>query len=286
MNRTFSTKANLSKLLIWVYNINDYSLVNGAPFKTKTECAKVLNVNRATVGNYLDTQKVYNDKWIISSKILNKNELSYIWSISSKLIEIITGELLGDGHITFRVKKDLRVSGRLEFTFSVKNLPYLKYLKFKSLAYICTDSPPTPWPNPLFGKKPTQYWFSSKSYYFLGELHSFWYKKIEGKWIKILPLDIEKRLTPVSIAHWIMGDGYFSSNSTIICTDNFTQEEVLLLKDILSKKFGLMSVLIKRINPNGNIVWRIKINKLSMEKLKMLIFPYLITEMYYKLGMK
>jgi hypothetical protein len=54
------------------------------------------------------------------------------------------GELLGDGHISVRSKKNLEVSGRLEFTFSIKNLSYLKYLKFKALANICTDSPPTP----------------------------------------------------------------------------------------------------------------------------------------------
>jgi len=110
-------------------------------------------VNRATVKNYLDSQKVYNDKWIISSNKLNKRELVYIWNISSQLLERITGELLGDGHITLRTKKNLEVSGRLEFTFSVKNLSYLKYLKFKALASICTDSSPTPWPNLLTGKK-------------------------------------------------------------------------------------------------------------------------------------
>lgn len=203
-------------------------------------------MNRATVKNYLDSQKVYNDKWIISSNKLNKRELVYIWNISSQLLETITGELLGDGHITLRTKKNLEVSGRLEFTFSVKNLSYLKYLKFKALAYICTDSFPTPWPNLLTGKKkPTQYWFCSKSFSFLGELHSSWYKKIEGKWIKILPEDIEEKLTPIGIAHWIMGDGYYSLGSTIICTDNFTHEEVLRLKNILYIKFGLLSVLKK-----------------------------------------
>jgi LAGLIDADG DNA endonuclease family len=98
-------------------------------------------------------------------------------------------------------------------------------------------------------------------------------------------VDIEERFTSISIAHWIMGDGYYSLGSTIICTDNFTYEEVLMLKDILYIKFGLLSVLRKRINPSGNIVWRIKIKKLSMDKLTMLIYPYLIPEMYYKLGL-
>ena len=41
-------------------------------------------------------------------------------------------------------------------------------------------------------------------------------------------------LTPLSIAHWIMGDGYFSDGTLKLCTDNFTKQEVLLLINILS----------------------------------------------------
>lgn len=41
--------------------------------------------------------------------------------------------------------------------------------------------------------------------------------------MKILPTNIEKFLTPLAIAHWIKGDGYYS-NSVVICTDNFTKK--------------------------------------------------------------
>jgi len=83
-----------------------------------------------------------------------------------------------------------------------------------------------------------------------------------------------------------MGDGYFSSRNTIICTDNFTYEEVLKLKEILYVKFKIVSVIMKRINSNDKIMWRIKIDKLSMNNLREIVFPYFILEMYYKLGIK
>jgi hypothetical protein len=51
-----------------------------------------------------------------------------------------------------------------------------------------------------------------------------------------------------------MGDGYFSEGIIIICTDNFSQEEVLKLIKVLDSKFGIKSTLNKRINPNSNIV--------------------------------
>jgi len=89
--------------------------------------------------------------------LLSQEDLSK-YEISAKVVEVITGELLGDGHIRYKSKDSSRINGRLEFTFSEKNLPYAKYLKYVSLASICTDSELIPWPNPeLRNKKPTQY---------------------------------------------------------------------------------------------------------------------------------
>lgn len=74
-----------------------------------------------------------------------------------------TGELLGDGHISYDPVNKPQINGRLEFTFAAKILHYVNYLKFNVLAAICTPSNPTPWPNPdKDGKEPTQYWFSTK----------------------------------------------------------------------------------------------------------------------------
>jgi LAGLIDADG DNA endonuclease family len=52
-----------------------------------------------------------------------------------------------------------------------------------------------------------------------------------------------------------MGDGYYDNGNVVkICTDNFTQEEVLKLIKILDTKFGIKSSINRRKNPNGNIV--------------------------------
>ena len=107
-------------------------------------------------------------------------------------MEIITGELLGDGYIIYNPKKYPKIYGRLGFTFSAKILCYVEYLKYEALRFICTKSKPTPWPNPLLkNKEPRQYWFSSKHLPILSELHHLWYKEIDGKYIKIIPEGIE-----------------------------------------------------------------------------------------------
>lgn len=194
--------------------------------------------------------------------------------------------MLGDGHIRYDPINAPQIKGRLEFTFSAKILHYVKYLKQDVLAFICNKSEPIAWPNPnVTGKEPTQYWFS-KRLSSISDLHSVWYKQIEGKYVKILPLNIEQLLTPLGLAHWIMGDGYFTDGCVKICTDNFTEQDVLNLVKVLFEKFAIKATANKRNNPDGKVLWTIRISKSSMEQLKLLVGPDLMAEMLYKLGVK
>ena len=119
----------------------------------------------------------------------------------------------GDGHISMGDRFNYpKINGRLVFTFSVQNLPYLRYLKFVLYAPFCTNSV-TPWPNPkTTNKEATTVWCHRQLPLFT-EMHKVWYKEVEGKSVKILPSNIEELLTPISIAlpsgPWIMGDGYW-----------------------------------------------------------------------------
>lgn len=81
-----------------------------------------------------------------------------------------------------------------------------------------------------------------------------------------------------------MGDGYYADGSVKICTDNFTKQEVLILTKVLGDKFGIKATINKRSNASNNVVWIIRISRLSMEKLITLVSPHMIPEMLYKLG--
>jgi hypothetical protein len=149
--------------------------------------------------------------------------MSYI-PLPSLAWQVITGELLGDAHISY-LPNVPQVNGRLVFTFSSKILHYVRYLKYNVLKSICTKSEPSAWPNTrVTGKDTTEYLFSTKRLVSLNNLHPFLYKQVHGKYVKVLPKYIEQLLTPIGLAHWIMGDGYFSVDTIKICTDNFTKE--------------------------------------------------------------
>lgn len=81
-------------------------------------------------------------------------------------------------------------------------------------------------------------------------------------------------------------DGYFTNGTLKVCTDNFTKDEVLKLIKVLHIKYDIKATINKRTNPGGAIKWRIRISKLSMDKLILLVRPYIISEMFYKLGLK
>lgn len=275
--------------LIWVYDLTKLSdnqdyLIKGAPFKT--ECANVLKTTRNSVTLYLDSNKIFNNKLVFSSIELSKEQLSKSL-IPSTVWEAVTGELLGDGYISYDPVNKPQVNGILEFTFAAKILHCVKYLKFNVLAPICTSSNPTPWSGPKAdGKEPTQYWFSTKRLPAITNLYPLWYKQIDGRFIKVLPFNLEELLTPVALAHWISGDGYFTDGCLKLCTDNFTREEVLRLIEILQEKYGLKATINQRTNKDGAIMWRIRISKLSMDKLISIVCPHIIPEMLYKLGLK
>jgi Proton-conducting membrane transporter/NADH-Ubiquinone oxidoreductase (complex I), chain 5 N-terminus/NUMOD1 domain len=78
-----SKEQNLgSKSLIWVYDINKQTLVENAPFSSKSACAKALSINRHTIASYLDKDKILNHKWIFSFNPLDIESLSK-WLINS-----------------------------------------------------------------------------------------------------------------------------------------------------------------------------------------------------------
>ncbi|OMJ07032.1 hypothetical protein AYI69_g11588 [Smittium culicis] len=101
----------------------------------------------------------------------------------------INGLLLSDGHLK-RIKKNSLGNSRLEFTFKSEVLDFIIWLKFDVLGNLCTNYPSTPYPK----ESPTQYWFGSKQLPIFTEYESLWY---------------EYNNLGVTLAFWIMGDGYW-----------------------------------------------------------------------------
>jgi hypothetical protein len=76
-----------------------------------------------------------------------------------------------------------------------------------------------------------------------------------------------------------MGDGSNSRHGLILCTDSNSLKDVILLINILIIKYDLICSL----REHRKNQFRIYISEKSMNKLRLLVKPYMIESMLYKI---
>jgi len=185
--------------------------------------------------------------------------------------DIIVGLLLSDGWLTFSSKANK--NARLGFAQSGAHSKYFWFV-FLSLSHYCSS-----YPNvrirTSFGKETISLEFFTRAMPCLTELYSLFYPN----GIKIIPNDIFNMLTPIALAHIIMGDGSVSPHGLIICTDSYTIEDTIRLINVLIIKFSLeCSLYIHKQNQ-----YRIYIRQGSMASLLNIVSPFMHPSMLYKL---
>lgn len=97
---------------------------------------------------------------------------------------------------------------------------------------------------------------------------------------KIIPINIEKLLTPIGLAYWAQDDGCKLGKGFKISTNSYTKEGVLLLVNALKNKFDLNCT----IHNSGKDQHPIYIKSDSMDKFRSLVTPYFHSSMLYKLN--
>jgi|JI81BgreenRNA_FD_contig_51_3394358_length_1369_multi_2_in_0_out_0_1 hypothetical protein len=194
--------------------------------------------------------------------------------------QVIAGLLFSDGHLR-KFYKSKSGNYRLEFTFKIAVLDYCHWIKFALLSTLCTESKTTPYPK----QNPTQVWFSTRYHKYFTEIYNNWYKETEKGKVKVIPSNnyLECFFNEVSLAHTIMGDGYWhkSWKTVIICTESFSHADVSRFILFLESRFGLKAKLSKRVN-NYRIAFHSEKTNISL--LRKLVLPFMHECMLYKLG--
>jgi len=108
------------------------------------------------------------------------------------------------------------------------------------------------------------------------ELYSLFY--LAGK--KVIPQNIYELLTPVALAHILMGDGVARNHGIIICTDSYYTPYVVRLMGLLIIRYKLDCIL--RIHMPANKP-RIYIRERSMPLLITIVRPHMHSSMTYKI---
>nr|YP_008964982.1 LAGLIDADG endonuclease [Annulohypoxylon stygium]AHB33541.1 LAGLIDADG endonuclease [Annulohypoxylon stygium] len=145
------------------------------------------------------------------------------------LRSVFIGIILSDAAIQ---KSNVGGDARLQFKQKYSQLEYL-YSVFFELSHYCSQSPSV-YTTIVHKKKHYALSFTTRSLPCITELYDIFYP--EGK--KIIPNNIYELLTWRALVHWIEGDGTYSSGITIQ-TQSFTNQEIVLLMNVLIIKFRL-----------------------------------------------
>ncbi|RZK67870.1 MAG: hypothetical protein EOO92_23850, partial [Pedobacter sp.] len=130
--------------------------------------------------------------------------------ITSELDEILTGEMLGDGCITWGDGKRKELSRSAQFTYCTAKVGYLKWL-YRLLATHGLEmsgsfnervTPPTRHSNGLYTLRDTvSHKARTRSYIELRDYRVKWY---DNDGVKHPPIDLV--ITPTVLRHWFIGD--------------------------------------------------------------------------------
>lgn len=138
----------------------------------------------------------------------NKEELlnQPIIQLPKEVMDPLVGNLLGDGSLQINKKGPdgkPKPTANANFSITLKNKEYIYHLWQNIYSTICTNTVPTPYPNPKKGLPVTQFKFKSRALPSLTLLHSQWYIWSDTKkgFIKRVPLNIGELLTPIGLAH-------------------------------------------------------------------------------------
>ena len=204
-------------------------------------------------------------------KLLEEHKKTLKFSVMQK--NVLIGLLLGDGHIELAPNKK---SARLKVEYSVKNSDYVEFLYqlFKNLVRM----QPRTRSVKGFGRNFDRVGFTTLSLPEFLLFRNLFYKNKT----KIVPLNIEKLLTNIGLAVWFMDDGSYKSRECrgkLLCTHNFSNEEIVILCQVLKNKFDLDAI--PRRQKDGTEIY---IRASSYERLKTIISPFIVKSFQYKIG--
>ena len=213
---------------------------------------------------------------ISSNKLTSKERIG---PHNLDIISIIIGSTLSDSHLE---KRKNGIGTRVIFEQSNRNVEYLMWFHayFSSRGYCSSIKPKLKLRIKQEGKVYYQYRISSYTFSSFNWIHEMFYKLVDGKYIKFVPLNIEEYLTPLALAIWFMDDGSRNGKGASIANNYFTLEEVNFLCKVLKSKYNIIATSNKCGKNKGHIIY---IHNYSMKLFTSIIKPYLLPSLYYKL---
>lgn len=170
-------------------------------------------------------------------------------------------------------------NARLGLKQSLAHSIYL-LLVFNQLSHFCSHGPSLV-SSVKLGKRHYGLQFFTRTLPCFTSLHSLFY--LNG--VKIIPKNIYDLLTPVALAHLIMGDGQSSRHGLILCTNSYSIQDVVRIMNVLMVRYKL-ECNIREYRSNRKVEYMIYIKHGSMPLLRTIVKAHIYPSMLYKLENK
>jgi len=199
------------------------------------------------------------------------------------LHEVTIGQLLGDAAC---MAYSPTSNSRLEWSFGVQRELYALYIQSLYMDYLGTLLT-SRFVSVVRGglKSHLSYRLKTLSLPVFNLYRNLFYElnPITGKYVKIVPSNIIDLLTPVVLAHLIMGDGNFKldANTVRIYTNGFSLSDNNRLASAIMAKLGIY-VEVKHDRRNQYIL---SIGPKELRKLQELVSPHMHSSMLYRIGL-
>ena len=116
---------------------------------------------------------------------------------------------------------------------------------------------------------------------YINDFRNKFYKSVNNKIIKVVPVDIASMLTPIAFAFWIMDDGHSYHKGLFLNTQSYTNEDIKLLINALEANFNIKA---RPVQVSGKLDQnRIFIPAEYYTTVVNIVKPYFTPSMYYKL---
>jgi ubiquinol-cytochrome c reductase cytochrome b subunit len=205
-------------------------------------------------------------------EIGKKKSLERIGPHNYEVLCLIYGSLLGDSFAEYRGK-----GVRIVFQQESSNVEYLMWFhKFLSDRGYCSPNKPKLFKRIAKGGK-VRFYYRIRTWTFSSFL--FIWESFYNGGPKKVPKDLEIYLSPLALAIWFQDDGSVVSTSIKISTNCFSYEDVSFLCEILKKKYNIHST-----PHRDGTKWVLYIRKHSLNTFSLLVKPYMVPSMYYKLN--
>jgi hypothetical protein len=181
------------------------------------------------------------------------------------------GLLLSDACLHFASKTNK--NARLVFGQSLGHFSYF-WSVFNLLSSYCSSLPYFKKSMSLNGTRCFGLQISTRSLPCFTALYHLFY--VQG--IKVIPEDIFNLLSPIAMAHWIMGDGCVHPSGLILCTHSFSIPDCVRLMNVLMIRYRLDCTL--QMSHGRPVIY---IKAKSMPLLRSIVLPYMDVSMVYKL---